>query len=52
MYNKPTKETPKEEEVEVPITDTNISPIVYALGLSIIASGAYIVIKTAKKENK
>ena len=41
-----------EEEIEVPITDTKISPVIYTLGFGIIASGAYIVIKTAKKENK
>ena len=53
MYNEPKKkEDPKEEIVEVPITDTNIPPFIYVAGLAIMATGTFIVIKTAKKENK
>ena len=56
MYNTPKKtvvpEKTKEEEVEVPITDTNISPIVYVAGFTVLVAGSYMVIRYSKKENK
>ena len=54
MYNTPKKApTPeKEEEIEVPITDTNIPPYIYMLGLGVIGAGTCLVVKYAKKENQ